>query len=328
MSNVYDRQLNLCAETTYGTYASSGVRSIEFDSMELNPKHERVTSMGHRAARYGVGERNILPTNMGAEGKLKLTPQTKGFGLLLSHALGSTSVGTVVSAKYLQTHTVAPLAGKSLSVQFARPYVGPATTMQTITGLGGKITDWTLSCNVGGLVEFEAGLDFQSYGTGTALAAAAYPTGTEPFVWSSATVTIGGVSFAVEGVEIKGDNGLKTDRHKMAAATKTESTESADKKITGKLKGIDWASSTLWDYIVSSTNSGLMAAIVVTFTGQTDTANALTLTMSKCAIDPTGFPTISGDNVFLQQDIDFTATWPDAGGSPLTATYNSTDSAA
>lgn len=327
MTNVYDRQFNLCAETTYGTYASSGVRSVEFDSLEINPKHERVTSMGHRATRYGVGERNIMPTNVGADGKVKLTPQTKGFGLLLSHSLGSSSVGTVSSGKYLQTHTVAPLAGKSLSVQMARPYVGPASTAQTITGLGGKITDWSLSCDVGKLVEYSATLDFQSYTTGTALAAAAYPTGTEPFVWSSGTVTIGGTSFGVEGIEIKGDNGLKTDRLKIASTTKTESTEAGPKKITGTLKGIDWASSTLWDYIVSATNSGLMAAIVVTFTGQTDTANALTLTMSKCAIDPTGFPTISGDNVFMQQDISFTATWPDAGGSPLTATYNATDSA-
>lgn len=325
MTTQYDRQLNICAETTYGTYASSGVRSIQFDDESLEGTVERVESMGHLAGRYGLGERNSLPVSLGAKGNIKLTPQTKGFGLLLSHALGSSSVGSVISGKYLQTHTVAPTVGKSLSVQLYRPYTGPGTSGQTTTYLGTKITDWSLSCQVGGLLEADFGLDAQSFATGTSLAAAAYPTGTEPFVWSKGTVTIGGASFDIEGFELKGDNGLKTDRFKLGGV-KTESSENNSKKLTGTLKGIDFTATTLYDYIVSSTNAGMMAAIVITLTGQTDTANALTLTMSKCRIDK-GLPHIKGDNLLLQQDIEFTATWPDAGGSPLTATLNSTDSA-
>lgn len=324
MASVYDAQLNVCAESAYGTYTSSGARSLQFNSESLEAVYERVTSNGIKAGRFLAAEENSLPVAKGVRGSVSLNPTTKGFGLVLKNMLGASSVGSLSSGKYPQTHTLGALTGTSLSMQVYRPFsLGASGTTWTYTGC--KVTDWSLAASVDNMLSCDLSITGKAATTGTALVAAAYASSPEPFVWASTTITIGGTSYYATGFSLKGTNGLKADRWKLGGVME-EPTEDKERTITGSVSGIDYNDATLNAYVAASTNAAMYAQIVITCLGQTDTANLLTITMPKCRID-SGLPNVSAGNLVLEQPIAYTVMTPSSGSAPISIAYTSTDSA-
>lgn len=321
---VFDGSLGFSAESTYGTYVAPA-RTVEFNSESMVGKYDRAWSNGIRAGRTTWAENQFQPISMGAAGSVTLNPQTKGFGLLLSHMLGSSSIGSLISGHYLQTHTVGTLYGKSLTAQINRPYT--TTSAGVFSYLGCKVSSWSMSGNgIGGLVEATLNLDARQEDTSQSLAAVAYPSAAEPFYGVSTTVTVDGSTFACNSWSISGDNGLALDRYKIGntAGRKDEPLETQNKTFTGQLGGADFTSLTLYNKIASATSAGALASITITCLGVTDSAAALTITMPKCVL--TGdMPTLNSSDLLLNQGLSFRAVQSTAGATPITITYNAVD---
>lgn len=154
--------------------------------------------------------------------EVEINVGTRGLGWLVRQMLGSAvSSPTLVSGSfYRQPHWNGDLAGKSLTVQFGFPETTATGTVRPFTVRGGKITQWELSNSRNDLLKLRFSLDGWAEATATALATAAYTTGTgatanEPLRWNCFSAKIGGtpsvssglVSVA-SGVEIAGCRGV------------------------------------------------------------------------------------------------------------------------
>ena len=323
---VFDSSIGIVAETVYGTYLAPS-RTIEFNSEGLIGKYDRTWSPGLRAGRTTYAENQFQPIPMGAEGPLVLNPQSKGFGLLLSHMLGSSAIGTLISGHYLQTHTVGSLVGKSLTVQVNRPFVNTGGGVFSYPGT--KIKSWSLGCQtIGGLVDCSLALDARQEDTSQALAAVAYPSAPEPFVGVGATVTVDGSTFNCAGFTVTGDNALNTVRFKIGSTggRKDEPIETSFKKFGGTVTGADFLSLAQYNKIASATAAGALASITITCLGLTDTAASLTITMPKCVILG-DIPTVTNTALLLLQNLSFQPVQSSGGTSPITIAYNAVDTA-
>jgi hypothetical protein len=158
---------------------------------------------------------------------------------------------------------------------------------------------------------------------GTALATAAYPASTEPFMCDNISVTVAGATVCAGGFELAVNPNLKTDREKMCNfGLKDEPLRAGLGTYTVKLTGITYDSDTLVDRIVAATAAGAQAQIVITAHGVADPAATLTFTLPACEF--TGaFPTM--DEGLVEFDLEADVLQPAAGTSPITVAYVSAD---
>lgn len=320
-------QLGLKTEATWGVPLTVD-RFFEFDSEGVTPDVERWESRGLRSGQRGQRADRFVPYVFGYSGSIELDVLTKGFGAFLAHMLGSVSSTAVVDSTVTHTGAIATLCGKGLTMQVNRPLGACGDTDQAFTWAGGKVASWELSCEVGGVVKFQADLVFASGTTATALATAAYPTGAEPFPWGGVTVTVGGSTVPCTSFTVKCDNKLDTDRAKLRGNTaRLEPVESDFREITVELGGVDFADlTTFYNRVTSSTAAGAVAAVVITCLGPTlagaTTYPAVILTMDAVRWDESN-AAVEGPEI-IDQAPSGKALVP-ASGTQLTVAYRTVD---
>lgn len=323
-------QFGAAEESTVGT-AVPVTRFYEID--KVNPTHQKITavSQGLRATARGHRERNRTVTGKGVQLTTSATVFSKGFGLFLKHATGSSSIAQLsASATWRQIHLVGDLTGKGLTLQggFQESY---STTVRPYTYNGCKVTDLELACQIDGLLKMNLSVDGWNWTNATALATASYLSSLEEFNWSQLTCTIGGTPTTsagrttvasgtaikgLRGVSLKLSNKMRTDRRVAGGAgIKQEQVENDFRMVTGELD-TEFADRTqLADVFDADTSTCLQFA----WTGVTNDGSGnfpvLRVTYPKVKLD-TGDPAVGGPDV-VDNKIGFTAYEDDGGVHPL-----------
>jgi hypothetical protein len=150
----------IATETTVGTPVAV-TRFFEFDSESMAMKKHTAQGAGLRSG--GLVQRAARRSNIAREvqGDVNFAPTTNGFGLLLTHMLGSysTTPTSIGSGLYQQIHNVGPLAGKSFTTQIVKPDTTGTLAPQAFTYPGCKVTSWELAVAQGQELKLKVGID-------------------------------------------------------------------------------------------------------------------------------------------------------------------------
>lgn len=167
-------QLGIAAESTYGTFVAPA-KFIEFTKESLALKKTTAQSAGIAAGRLlALSSRRVL-TRKEVQGSIDMEVTNKAMGVLLQALMGTsvTPVQQGATAAYLQTHTLADTAGKSLTIQKGVPLTTGTVTDKTF--LGCKVTSGEFACGVGEMLTSTFEFDGKDVDEGQTLAAASYP---------------------------------------------------------------------------------------------------------------------------------------------------------
>lgn len=332
MTTLGSAQVGVKAETTYGTpvtvdrfypYLNDG---LEPDFGVISAADEiRAGSLVERADQDD-------PYPRGASGPFELYVPTKGFGLMIAHALGNAAVGTITDSNYTQTHTLSATGknGKSLTYQASRPF-NPAGTPQQFTFHGVKLLSMELSVETEGYWKASFDCDAEEVDTSTALATATYPSlaaGAGRFPWKNTTFTIAGTQVEARMFRCKVTWPMNVDRRYLrGSALKKEPTPTGKPTIEWEAE-LDFTDLTQYNRFAAATIATRTAQLIATVTGNVALAGAtvpqLVLTLPAARFDA-GPPTVSGEEPLMQTvsgvGLD------DGTNPPITITYRSTDSA-
>ncbi len=333
-------QLMLAEESTVGT-AVTVTRGYEVD--DLKPTNTKITavSMGLRAGARGHRERNRVITGKSVSLNVPMSVFSKGFGVFLKHALGSSSTSLIASATNRQIHLVGDLVGKGLTVQGGFAESGTSGVVRPYTYNGCKVTDLELSCRMDDVLKASIALDGWTWTTATALASASFLSALEVFHWGELTVKIGGTPSTsagrttvagnatlngLRGVTLRLANGLRTDRRFAGGGgIKSEQLENAFREATGELDCEFFDRTQLNDVYDTDAST----ALVFQWVGVTSDAGnfpTVRVTYPRAKLD-TGTAETNGPDV-LDDRVTFTAYEDDAGTHPLVQyEYESLDSA-
>lgn len=233
-------QLGISAESTYGTFVAP-TKFIEFTKESLVLKKTTAQSAGIAAGRLlALSSRRVL-TRKEVSGSVDLEVTNKGMGLLLQALMGTTvtPVQQAATAAYLQTHTLADTAGKSLTIQKGVPLTTGTVTDKTF--LGCKVTSGEFSCEVGGMLTASFEFDGKDCDEAQTLATASYPA-MSPFHFGQMAVKTGsfGAETARDGVRkvsVKVERPQAVERfYAGQAGLKKEPISNDQVKITGSLE--------------------------------------------------------------------------------------------
>lgn len=254
-------QLGIAPETTYGTYVAP-TKFIEFTKESLVLKKTTAQSAGIAAGRLlALSSRRVL-TRREASGSIDLEVTNKGMGLLLQALMGTTVTPVQQGAgpAYLQTHTLADTAGKSLTIQKGMPLTTGTVTKKNI--LGCKITSGEFSCEVGGMLTATFEFDGRDVEETSALAAASYAA-MAPFHFMQMAIKTGtfGTETARTGIRkasCKIERPQEVERfYAGAAGLKAEPISNDQVKISGTLES-DYVDTTLDDLHTSDGATSLV----------------------------------------------------------------------
>ena len=317
-------QLGIVAETTFNNLVTV-TRFLEFTQENIQYNKKVVVGQGLRAGgKVPRSQRRVVATT-DASGDFTLDLPTRGLGLLLSFATGTTaSVVTTTTGVYSYTFTLADLLGKSFTTQIGVPQYGGTVTPKTFGGC--KVTSWELSAPAGGIVTGKFNIDAASTTTGVSLATASYPAASSNnlFNFSQGSITRNGSSIAnVKDFTVTIDNALKTDRFNFGSSgIKAEQVIAGFRKISGKLN-VEFSDTVLLGDFLADTAANL----VLTFTGAV-IANGqseklvITVPAAKFNADT---PNVAGPGV-IDLAMTFDA-YDDGTNEPLTIQYQTADSA-
>ncbi|MBA2951587.1 phage tail tube protein [Streptomyces himalayensis] len=258
-------QLGISAESTYGTFVAP-TKFIEFTKESLVLKKTTAQSAGIAAGRLlALSSRRVL-TRKEVSGSIDLEVTNKAMGLLLQALMGTTvtPVQQAATAAYLQTHTLADTAGKSLTIQKGVPLTSGAVTDKTF--LGCKVTGAEFACEVGGMLTGSFEFDGKDCDEAQVLASASYPS-MSPFHFGQMAVKTGtfGAETARDGVRkvsVKIERPQAVERfYAGQAGLKKEPISNDQVKITGNLETdyvdtvlddlhtSDGATSLVWEFV-------------------------------------------------------------------------------
>ncbi|MFI9344924.1 phage tail tube protein [Streptomyces sp. NPDC052773] len=258
-------QIGIAAESTYGTFAAP-TRFLEFTQESLQLKKTTAQSAGIAAGRLMALASRRVVTRREASGSLSLEVTNKSMGLLLQALMGTTvtPVQQATTAAYLQTHTLASVAGKSLTIQKGVPLTTGVVTDKTF--LGCKVISGEFSCGVGEMLTASFEIDGKSVDEGQTLAAASY-SNMSPFHFGQMAVKAGsfGAETVLDGIRkmtCKVERPQDTERfYAGQSALKAEPIENDQVKITGSIETdyvatilddlhtSDGATSVVWEFV-------------------------------------------------------------------------------
>lgn len=254
-------QLGIAAETTYGTFVAP-TKFLEFTKESLALKKTTAQSAGIAAGRLlALASRRVV-TRREVQGSIELEVTNKGMGLLLQALMGTTVTPVQQGAgpAYLQTHTLASTAGKSLTIQKGVPLTTGTVTDKTF--LGCKVTSGEFSCGVGEMLTATYEFDGKDCDEGQTLAAASYAN-MSPFHFGQMALKAGtfGSEAALDGirkVSVKVERPQDVERfYANQSALKKEPIENDQVKITGNLE-TDYTGTTLDDLHTSDGTTSLV----------------------------------------------------------------------
>lgn len=314
-------QLGIATETTFNTPVTVS-RFYEFTSENLNYNKKVAVGMGLRAGGQLPRSQRRVVTTSDVTGDIVLDLPTRGLGLLLSQAMGSTpSAVTTTTGVYSYTFTLGDVYGKSFTAQVGVPQYGGTVTPKTISGA--KIQGFELDVAVGGIATGKFTVDAVALTTGVSLATASYSTISNLFNFAQGAITINGSSVAnIKDFTLTVANTLKGDRYNLGAAgLKAEQVINGFRKISGKMTA-EFTDTTLLNAFLADSTT----AIVLTFTGATIANGAketlsITIPAAKFNADT---PNVAGPGVI---DLGMTyEAYDDGTNQPLTIVYQTADS--
>jgi hypothetical protein len=316
-------QIGIAAETTYGTYAAPS-KFVEFTKESLVLKKTTAQSAGIAAGRLmALSSRRVL-TQKEASGSIELEVTNKAMGLFLQALMGTsvTPVQQGATTAYLQTHTLADTAGKSLTIQKGVPLTTGTVTDKTFVGC--KILSAEFSCEVGGMLMATFEFDGKDCDETQTLSVASYPV-MSPFHFGQMGLKTGsfGAETALDGVRkvsIKIERPQATDRfYANQSALKAEPISNDLVKVSGSLE-MDYVATTVDDLHTSDGATSLVWEFVGPII---EAANAETfrITLPAIKVDDAP-PTVEGFDV-VRPTFNFTGLYD--GTNPVSITYMSTD---
>ena len=315
-------QLGIAAETTFNTPVTV-TRFYEFTSENLNYNKRVAVGMGLRAGGQLPRSQRRVVTTSDATGDIVLDLPTRGLGLLLAQAMGtSPSPTTVTTGVYSYTFTLGDVYTRSFTAQVGVPQYGGTVTPKTISGA--KIQGFELGVAVGGIATGKFMVDAVSLTTGISLATASYSTISNLFNFSQGAITVAGSSVAnIKDFTVTVANTLKGDRYNLGSSgLKAEQVINGFRKITGKMTA-EFTDTTLLSAFLADTTT----AIVLTFTGATialGQPEKLSITIPAAKFDA-DTPNVAGPGV-IDLSMSFEA-YDDGTNQPLTIVYQTADSA-
>lgn len=254
-------QLGIAAESSYGTFVAP-TKFIEFTKEGIQLKKTTAQSAGIAAGRLlPLSSRRVL-TRKEASGSFDIEVTNKSMGLLLQALMGTTvtPVQQGATAAYLQTHTLASVAGKSLTIQKGVPLTTGTVTDKTFVGC--KVISAEFSCEVGGMLMATFEIDGKDCDETQTLATASYAS-MSPFHFGQMGVKAGTYSSetALDGirkVSVKIERPQDVERYYAGqAGLKKEPIENDQVKITGSLE-TDYTGTTLDDLHTSDAATSLV----------------------------------------------------------------------
>lgn len=288
-------QLGIGEESAYGT-AATVARFLEFNSEGLDADVGIIESRGLGTGRFLRTDREKRYVKS-AGGQVEFDVQTKGFGLLLKHCLGSYANTLVAGSE--RSAVITPdanaLKGLSLTLQVGKPDITGVS--RPFTYEGGKVVDWQLKCALDEALKLATTFDFKTVQTATALAVASYPAGSEVFVFTEGQLTVAGVTTFVKSASVKGTNALATERRGLGNV-KREPLANGEAVIDGELECEFEDLGAYADWV-----AGTQAQLVLTFTSPTVIAGGgpfkLTVTLPKVAYRGST-PKVGGPDIVMQ----------------------------
>ena len=316
-------QLGIAAESSYGTFVAP-TKFIEFTKESLVLKKTTAQSAGISAGRLVPLSTRRVVTRREVSGSIDLEIANKGMGLLLQALMGTnvTPVQQATSTAYLQTHTLASVAGKSLTIQKGVPLTTGTVTDKSF--LGCKITSGEFSCEVGGMLTGTFEFDGKDCDETQTLAVASY-SNMSPFHFGQMALKTGtyGAETALDGirkVSVKFERPQDVERfYANQSALKKEPIENDQVKITGTLE-TDYVATILDDLHTSDGATSL----VWEFTGPiiaSTYAETFRITLPAIKLDE-GPPVVDGFGV-VKPSYNFTALFDGTNVSKIE--YISTD---
>jgi hypothetical protein len=245
-------QFGFKAETVYGTPVTvTTFLPVTKVGMKRRPNHAQGTGLA--AGRLVALDSQYVATTRDAAGTFELEVQSNGFGQLLQALMGTTVVPVQqgATAAYLQTHTLADVKGKSLTLQVGVPSTNGTSNPFTFQGCKIQEADFSFDVRATTPVISSWTIDAQDVTEAPALAAASYVAALRPFVGTDVTIKVGtfGAEAAVTGVtkvDVKIPRPLYTTGFYFGAAgLKAEPTTNAFAAITGTITA-DFVDKTLW----------------------------------------------------------------------------------
>ena len=291
-------QLGIAAESSYGTFVAP-TKFIEFTKESLVLKKTTAQSAGIAAGRLmPLSARRVL-TRKEASGSFDIEVTNKSMGLILQSLMGTTvtPVQQGATAAYLQTHTLASVAGKSLTIQKGVPLTTGTVTDKTFIGC--KLTSGEFSCEVGGMLMGTFEVDGKDCDEAQTLATASYPS-MSPFHFGQLTVKAGtfGSEAALDGirkVSCKIERPQDVERfYAGQAGLKKEPIENDQVRITGTLDS-DYVATTLDDLHTSDAATSLVLEWVGPIIASTF-AETFRITLPAIRLDE-GPPVVDGFGV-------------------------------
>jgi hypothetical protein len=314
--------LGVATESTFGTGVTV-TRFYEFNSENLQFRKNTAEGMGLRAGGQLPRSQRRVVTTKDAGGDLDLDLPTRGLGLLLSYAMGTTPTATTVSSGvYSYTFTLGDTYGKSFTTQVGVPQYGGTVTPKTLAGC--KINNFELSVANGEIAKGKFGIDAQSLTTSTALATVSYPATGSVFNFAQGAITLNGSAVAnIKDFSVTVDNAIKNDRYNLGAlGLKSEQNISGFRKVSGKITA-EFTDTTLLAAFLADTT----ASLALTFTGDTISStykDTLSITLPACKFDA-DTPNVSGPGVV---DLSMTFTvYDDGTNQPMTIVYQTSEAA-
>ncbi|MEU0393810.1 phage tail tube protein [Streptomyces sp. NPDC006208] len=254
-------QIGIAAETTYGTFVAPS-KFIEFTKESLVLKKTTAQSSGIAAGRLMALSSRRVVTQKEVSGSLDLEVTNKGMGLLLQALMGTTvtPVQQESTDAYLQTHTLADTAGKSLSIQAGIPLTTGTVTDKSFVGC--KVISAEFSCEVGGMLTASFEFDGKDCSEAQTLATASY-SNMSPFNFMQMALKTGTYASetALDGVRkvsVKIERPQAVDRfYANQSALKAEPISNDLVKITGSLE-MDYVATTIDDLHTSDGATALV----------------------------------------------------------------------
>ena len=315
-------QLGIATETTFNNSVTV-TRFYEFTSENLQYNKKTAVGMGLRAGgQLPRSQRRVVVTT-DAGGDIVLDLPTRGLGLLLSHAMGTTpSAVTTTTGVYSYTFTLGDVYGRSLTAQVGVPQYGGTVTPKTISGA--KIQSWEISAPNAGIATGKFTLDGASFTTSTSLATASYSPISNLFHFAQGAITVAGSSVVnIKDFTLTVDNTLKQDRYNLGnAGIKAEQVINGFRKVSGKMTA-EFTDTTLLNAFLADTTT----ALVLTFTGAVIAGGQnekLTITIPAAKFNA-DTPNVAGPGV-IDLAMTFDA-YDDGTNQPLTIVYQTADSA-
>ncbi|MEV8548315.1 phage tail tube protein [Streptomyces glaucescens] len=318
-------QLGIAAESSYGTFVAP-TKFIEFTSESLQLKKTTAQSAGIAAGRLLALSSRRVVTRREVGGSISLEVTNKSMGLLLQALMGATvsPVQQATTTAYLQTHTLASVAGKSLTMQMGIPLTTGTVTDKSFVGC--RVVSGEFSCGVGEMLTATYEIDGRTVDEGQTLAAASY-SNMSPFHFGQMAVKAGGygAETALDGIRkmtCKIERPQDVERfYANQSALKSEPIENDQVKITGSLE-TDYVATTLDDLHTSDGATSL----VWEFVGpniESTYFETFRITLPAVKLDE-GPPTVDGFGV-IQPTWNYTALYD--GTNQPKIEYISTDTA-